>query len=84
MAGGPWVVRVTKSEDYLRNAEECQRMADQAPTDREKRSWMKLAESWLRMVVVRKAIVEETPEQKKFDIAVKNKGTGQKRSDKAN
>jgi hypothetical protein len=37
-------VDVTKSDDYQCNAEECQRMADTAPTDREKRSWMKLAE----------------------------------------
>ena len=78
------MVGVTKSEDYLRNAEECQRMADQAPTDREKRSWMKLAESWLRMIVVRKVIVEQTADQKNFETALKKKGTGQKRSDKAN
>ncbi len=48
-----WVMLVTKSDDYQRNAEECQRMADSAPTDRERRSWMRLAESWLRMIVVR-------------------------------
>ena len=74
---------VTKSDDYQRNAEECQRMADAAPTDREKRSWMRLAESWLRMIVVRKTVLEDTPDQK-FEAQVKEKDTGQKRSDKSN
>jgi hypothetical protein len=74
---------VTKSDDYQRHAEECQRMADLAATDRERRSWLRMAESWLRMVVVRKVIVEETPEQK-FDAELGKKGTGQERSDKSN
>jgi hypothetical protein len=74
-------VYVTKSDDYQRNAEECQRKAEAAPTDREKRTWMRLAESWLRMIVVRKVI--ETPEQR-FDAELQNKDTGQERSDKSN
>ena len=74
---------VTKSDDYQRNAEECQRMADAAPTDREKRSWMRLAESWLRMIEVRKATIEDTPQQK-FDAELREKDTGQERSDKSN
>ena len=74
---------MTKFDDYQRNAEECQRMADTAQTDREKRSWMKLAESWLRMIVVRKVIPVDTPEHK-FEAVLNEKGTGQKRSDKSN
>ena len=74
---------MTKSDDYQRNAEECQRMADLAPTDREKRSWLKLGESWLRMIEVRQVIVAESPDQK-FDAALREKDTGQKRSDKSN
>ena len=74
---------VNKSDDYQRNAEECQRMADLAPTDREKRSWMKLGESWLRMIEVRKVVVADSPEQK-FDAALQERGTNQKRSDKSN
>ena len=72
---------MTKSDEYQRNAEECQRKAEAAPTDREKRTWMKLTESWLRMIVVRKVI--ETPEQT-FDTELHNKDTGQKRSDTSN
>ena len=68
---------MTKSDDFQQRAEECQRMADLSPTDREKRSWLDLAESWLRMIVVRKvALEDQTPEQK-FDAEVQGKGTGQ-------
>ena len=53
-------------------------MADLSPTDREKRSWLDLAESWLRMIVVRKvALEDQTPEQK-FDAEAQGKGTGQR------
>ena len=44
---------------------------------------MMLAESWLRMIVVRKATIEDTPQQK-FDAKLREKDTGQKRSDKSN
>jgi hypothetical protein len=58
-------------------------MAEAARTDREERSWMELAESWLRMMTVHRNVLERTPEQR-FDAELQNKDTGQKRSDKSN
>ena len=74
---------MTKSDEFQTNAEECQRMAELAPTDREKRSWMKLGEAWLRMIEIRTVIVADSPKQT-FDAALEKKGTGQSRSDKSN
>ena len=36
-------------DEYRRNAEECLRMADQANDERDRRSWLRLAEGWDRM-----------------------------------
>jgi hypothetical protein len=36
--------------DLQRRAEECQRMAETSQSDREKRSWLELSESWLRLL----------------------------------
>ena len=58
-------------------------MANGATTDREKRSWMELAESWLRMMTVHRSVLEPSAEQK-FDAELQKKDTGQTRSDKSN
>ena len=58
-------------------------MADAAPTDREKQSWLKLAESWLRMIAVRKVTLDDTAEQK-FDAELNSRGTGQDQSKSSN
>lgn len=39
-----------RADEYRRNAEECQRMADNTSNGNDKRAWLRLAESWLRMV----------------------------------
>jgi hypothetical protein len=41
---------MSRSDEYRRNAEECQRMADNTANESDKRSWLRLAESWMRMV----------------------------------
>ena len=37
-------------DEYRANAEECQRMADSSLNPQDRRQWLKLAESWLRML----------------------------------
>lgn len=41
---------MNRFDEYRRNAEECQRMADNTTNESDKRSWLRLAESWMRMV----------------------------------
>jgi hypothetical protein len=41
---------VSKSDEFRRNADECQRMADRTSNDGDKRAWLRLAQSWLRMI----------------------------------
>lgn len=56
-------------------------MANATSSDEQKRSWMNLAEGWLRMVTP--TAKKQTAEQK-FDAAVDAKGTHQERSNKNN
>jgi len=74
---------LSKSDEYQSRAEECQRMANAARTDRERRSWIEMAESWLRMIPQR-AKSNRQKANDAFEAEVKDKGTGQKRSDKSN
>jgi hypothetical protein len=41
---------VSKSDEFRRNADECQRMADRTCDDGDKRAWLRLAQSWLAMI----------------------------------
>ena len=41
---------MNRSDEYRRNADECQRMADNTSNENDKRAWLRLAESWMRMV----------------------------------
>lgn len=70
---------MTKRDEYIDNATECQRMADQSRNPSDKSSWLRLAEKWLRMI-------PKTAQQKAsdtFDSAQSAKGTGQQNSDKS-
>jgi hypothetical protein len=40
---------VNKDQEYFQNAQECERMARIAKSGQEQRSWLELAEAWLRM-----------------------------------
>jgi len=40
---------MSKYAEYSRTAEECSKMADTAITEAERRAWLKLCESWLRL-----------------------------------
>jgi hypothetical protein len=41
---------VSKSDEFRRNADECQRMADSTSNDGDKRAWLRLAQSWLALI----------------------------------
>jgi len=41
---------VSKSDEFRRNANECQRMADRTSNDGDKRAWLRLAQSWLALI----------------------------------
>ena len=41
---------MTILEEYRRNAQECQRMAENAGNAIDKASWLRLASSWLTMI----------------------------------
>jgi hypothetical protein len=68
---------MSRSDEYRRNAEECQRMADNTSNDHDKRAWLRLAESWMRMV--RKEAQRHPAGQASdaFDAEHRARGTGQ-------
>jgi hypothetical protein len=66
-----------KRDEYLQNANECQRMADQSRNASDKSSWLRLAEKWLRMVPK----VAKQKASDAFDTAHTEQGTGQRKSD---
>jgi hypothetical protein len=41
---------VSKNDEYRANAAECERMARFTRNESEKRTWLDMAESWLRMI----------------------------------
>jgi hypothetical protein len=67
---------MSKSTDYIANAEECQRMAEISKQPHEKQLWLEMAESWLRMIPSPNRTASE-----KFDTAEHEQGTNQVRSE---
>jgi hypothetical protein len=41
---------MNKNDEYRANAAECQRMARFTRNESEKRTWLQMAESWLRLI----------------------------------
>lgn len=66
-------------EKYRQYAAEAQAQADMAISDRDKASWLKIAQSWLQMLPQRSPTAEE-----RFEADVRERGTGQDRSDASN
>ena len=64
------------AEDYARHAEECQNMAACVRNETEKVAWLKLAESWLRVM---RTEAELSPGEQ-FDAVLTAADTGQERS----
>lgn len=72
---------MTRCDEYRRNAEECQRMADNTSNENDRRAWLRLAESWMRMV--RKESGHGGPEgqaRDAFDAEQRARGTRQRDS----
>ena len=67
---------MSRSEEYRANAAECQRMADRTRNEADKRGWLKMAASWLRMIRQPKVTVSE-----KFEAEVSQTSTGHTKSD---
>lgn len=44
---------MAKEDEFRSNADECQRMADRTVNGAEKVQWLRLAQSWLRMIHTR-------------------------------
>lgn len=65
---------MNKFDEFRANAEECQRMADATKNPGDKRRWLQMAESWLRMV--KRATAGD-----RFDSAARQHGTHQMKSD---
>ena len=68
---------MTDDDEYRRHAAECNRMAASTRNDNDKSRWLKMAESWMRMV----RSDSNDQSSNNFDAAQAEKGTGQKNSD---
>jgi hypothetical protein len=68
---------MNKVDEFRANAEECQRMADATQNPGDKRRWLQMAESWLRMVK------RTTSAGERFDAVERQRGTHQAKSDRA-
>lgn len=66
-------------EKYRQYAEEAQALAENAISDRDKASWLKIAQSWLRLLPRRTPTAEE-----RFEADVRQRSTGQDTSDTSN
>ena len=66
---------MSKSDEYLAHANECQRMAEQTRNPGEKQAWLQLAESWMRMIRQRKLTASD-----QFDAAESATETHQQKS----
>jgi hypothetical protein len=61
----------SRSEEYRRNAMVCERMSHSTSNEDIRASWLRLAESWLRM------IPHDPPDQQTFDLATQTMEPGQ-------
>jgi hypothetical protein len=64
-----------RDEDYRQQAEAAQVNADQAKSDSDRASWLRIAQGWMSLVRNRKSSLAE-----KFDEQVKDQGTRQEDS----
>ena len=67
---------MNKDAEFRRNAAECKRMADTARSEDDRSSWLKMSESWLRMIRGPSRSAQETASDN-FDDQREERGTGQ-------
>jgi hypothetical protein len=63
---------MTTQDEFRKNAEQAQRRADMATTDRDRTLWLRLAQGWASLLTTRPQTAQES-----FDEQVADKGTGQ-------
>jgi hypothetical protein len=63
---------------FRRYARETQAAADAARTERDREAWLRIAESWLKLIRESRPISNA---EQRFDEDAKSLGTGQKSSD---
>jgi len=61
-----------KSEEYRRNAMVCESMSRTTSSERIRASWLKLAESWLRMIPPDSPFADDA-----FDATIRSRGLRQ-------
>jgi hypothetical protein len=71
---------VSRFDEFRRNADECQRMANKTSNEDDKRAWLRLAESWLRLIRTSMAGGEKLTPAEEFKAEENAQGTGQARS----
>ncbi len=62
---GEWSTRMSKFEQYRRNAEEAQRQADRAESDEVRAAWIQLVHGWLALVPKR-----DLSRKQAFDVQI--------------
>jgi hypothetical protein len=69
---------MSKSEDFLRHAEDCLRRAHRSASDDDQRAWLRMAETWLRLITPTAQDGETLTSAEEFDALTSARGTGQK------
>ena len=69
---------MNKYDEYRKFAQEAQDLANRAKNPADKAAWLKIAESWLRLLPKPRVTAEET-----FEAQTLARGTGQRDSDRS-
>ena len=73
--------------EWLANADACQKMADRLKDPELRARWLTLAQNWLALcgpAASAKSASEPPTATERFETALQDKGTGQKRSESSN
>jgi hypothetical protein len=71
---------MSKSEDFLHHAEHCLRRAHMSATESDERAWLRMAETWLRLIAPTARDGEKLASAEEFEALTSARGTGQKAS----
>jgi hypothetical protein len=67
-----WSCAMTKADQFRTNAHHCLRMADHPLNWEHKRTWLKMAETWLEMIAE-----PQRRSEKMFEKVIQGRGTQQ-------
>ena len=71
---------MSKTEDFLRHAEDCLRRAHRSADEDDQRAWLRMAETWLRLITPTARDGETLTSIEEFEALTSARGTGQKAS----